>query len=112
MPDDSSNPSIDNGSSYNGRDSSKSGGQSQWRSSKSAGALRSAGSSLSASGQQMISDSRDDAHVGPVQYRKGGKVRKTGPAIVHRGERIIPKSKVKRVEKMMKRKKMRMKARS
>lgn len=93
-------------SSYNGN--------SQWKKSRTAGALRSAGNSLSASGQQMISDSRDDAaaHVGPVQYRKGGKVRKTGPAIVHRGERVIPKSKVKRVEKMMKRKKMRMKARS
>lgn len=89
-------------------------GNSRFKNSKTAGALRSAGSSLSASGQKMMQDSRDEAaaHVGPVQYRKGGKVRKTGPAIVHRGERVIPKSKVKRVEKMMKRNKMRMKARS
>jgi hypothetical protein len=61
-----------------------------------------------------MDDSRSEASssIHAVQYRKGGKVRKTGPAIVHRGERVIPAGKVKRVEKMMKRSKMRMKARS
>lgn len=38
-------------------------------------------------------------------YKKGGKVRRTGLARVHKGERVIPKSKVKRVEKLMKMKK-------
>ena len=41
--------------------------------------------------------------VTPVQYRKGGKVRKTGPAIVHRGERVVPADKRKKVERSMKR---------
>jgi hypothetical protein len=50
--------------------------------------------------------------ITPVAYRKGGKVRKTGPAVVHKGERVIPRGKVKRVEKMMRQKKMRMKARA
>lgn len=35
-------------------------------------------------------------------YKKGGKVRRTGLARVHKGERVIPKAKVKRVEKLMK----------
>lgn len=68
-----------------------------------------AGSSLSASGQDMM-DRASSERITPVQYKRGGKVRKTGPAIVHRGERVIPKSKVKRVETMMRSKKMRMKA--
>jgi hypothetical protein len=68
---------------------------------------------MSAAGQQMISDSRDEAasKIGPVQYRKGGKVRKTGPAILHKNERVIPAGKRKKVERMMKRSKMRMKGR-
>jgi hypothetical protein len=76
-------------------------------------AVSAAGRSLSASGQSMISSSRDEAasNVRPVQYARGGKVRKTGPAVVHRGERVIPKSKVKRVEKLMRKNKVRMKDR-
>jgi hypothetical protein len=35
-------------------------------------------------------------------YKKGGKIRKTGLALVHKGERMIPKGKVARVEKVMK----------
>lgn len=71
-----------------------------------------AGRSLSSSGQSMMAASRDEAasRSGPVSYKRGGKVRKTGTANLHSGERVIPKGKVKRVEKMMRKSKMRMKA--
>jgi hypothetical protein len=72
--------------------------------------LSAAGSSLS----RMSSSEEDRAsseRVTPVQYKRGGKVRKTGIAKLHKNERVIPVGKVKRVEKMMKRSKMRMKAR-
>lgn len=84
----------------------------RWKDSKGASALSKAGSGMQAAGQSMMDRSAEEAasRVGPVQYRKGGKVRKTGPAIVHRGERVIPRGKVKRVERLMKRNKMRMKA--
>jgi len=64
-----------------------------------------AGRSLSASGQQMLSDSRDTAasKIGAVSYRKGGKTRKDGLANLHKNERVIPSSKRKKVEKLMKR---------
>jgi hypothetical protein len=39
--------------------------------------------------------------------KRGGKVRKTAETKVHKGERVIPASKVKRVDRMMKRKGMR-----
>jgi hypothetical protein len=73
---------------------------------------KAAGRSLSESGQSMMSDARSEAasRVGPVSYRRGGKVRKTGMAKLHRGERVVPRGKVKRVEKMMRKGKMRMKA--
>jgi hypothetical protein len=76
-------------------------------------AVRSAGSSLSASGDRMIADSRDEAasNVHAVQYKRGGKVRKTGPAVVHKGERVISAGKRKKVDRMMKRSGMSMKAR-
>jgi len=35
-------------------------------------------------------------------YKKGGTVKKTGPAVVHKGEKIIPANKVKKVEKALK----------
>lgn len=34
-------------------------------------------------------------------YKKGGKVRKTGLALLHKGERVIPRKKVKLAEKAM-----------
>ena len=37
----------------------------------------------------------------PPSYKKGGKVHKTGLARLHKGERVIPKSKVHKVEKLM-----------
>lgn len=75
-------------------------------------AAQAAGRRLSASGDDMMSRAASDAdsRIGPVQYKRGGKVRKTGPAILHRGERVIPAGKRKKVERMMKRSKMRMKA--
>lgn len=38
------------------------------------------------------------------KFKKGGVVKKTGPAIVHKGERVIPANKRKMVEKMLKKK--------
>lgn len=46
------------------------------------------------------------SNVGKVEYHRGGKVRKTGVAIVKRGERVIPSGKRKKVERQMKRKGM------
>lgn len=45
-----------------------------------------------------------------ASLKRGGKVRKTGPANLHKGERVIPAGKVKRVEKLMRGAKMRLKA--
>lgn len=86
--------------------SSSSSSSSRWKDSKGASALRSAGSSLSDSGRSEMASAASE-RITPVQYKRGGKVRKTGPAIVHRGERVIPRSKVKKVDRMMKRKGMR-----
>ncbi len=41
-------------------------------------------------------------------WETGGKIRKTGPANLHAGERVIPRSKVKKVERLMRKSKMRM----
>ena len=78
----------------------------RWKTSKIAGGLRAVGQSLSDSGREMT-DSASSRGITPVAYRKGGKVRKTGIALVHRGERVIPASKRKKVERLMKRAKMR-----
>lgn len=92
-----------------GWEDSSSDSSTRWKDSKGAAASRAAGSALSSSGSSMLSDSAREAasNVHAVQYKRGGKVRKTGPAIVHRGERVIPRSKVKKVDRMMKRKGMR-----
>jgi SLT domain-containing protein len=47
-------------------------------------------------------------NIHAVAYKRGGKVRKTGPAVVHRGERVIPASKRKKAEKVMRRAGMRL----
>ena len=82
-------------------------GDSRWKK-----GLKAAGRSLSSSGQSMMDQSRSDSasRIGPVTYHSGGKVRKGGNARLLKGERVIPRSKVKRVEKLMKRSKMRMKS--
>jgi len=48
--------------------------------------------------------------IQPVKYHRGGKVRKTGPAVLKRGERVIPAGKRKKVERLMKRNKMKMRS--
>jgi hypothetical protein len=97
----------DNSSSTSSGDPS-----SPWKGSKRQKGVESAGRSLSSAGQSMMSDSRSEAasNIHAVSYKRGGKVRKTGGANLHKGERVIPKSKVKRVEKMMRKSGMRMKA--
>jgi len=94
----------DSASDY-GSDSRSSSGGGGWKS-----AARAAGKSLSDSGSKEM-DRASRMGISPVSYKRGGKVRKTGPANLHRGERVIPRGKVKKVERMMKKSKMRMKAR-
>jgi SLT domain-containing protein len=57
-----------------------------------------------------MDSSRDEAasSIHAVSYKRGGKVRSTGPANLHKNERVIPANKVKRVEKMMRKSKMRL----
>ena len=88
--------------------SSSGGGDSRWKK-----ALRAGGRSLNQSGQSTLESVREQAAANVSRgdsYKRGGRVKRTGLAKVHRGERVIPKSKVKRVEKMMRSKKMRMKS--
>ena len=74
----------------------------RWKDSSSAGKLRSAGSSLSSAGSSESDRSSEmTASIKPVAYRTGGRVKKTGPAVVHRGERVIPASKRKKAEKVL-----------
>jgi len=79
---------------------------------KKAGAkdyARAAGSSLRSYGQdESDRASSISQSIRPVAYARGGKVRKTGPAIVHRGERVIPAGKRKKAERVMKRAGMRL----
>ena len=104
---------YDSEDAYSSADSSSSSSSSGWKDSRAAKGTRAVGKGLSAAGDRMLSSSRDDStsRIGSVQYRKGGKVRKTGPAVLHKNERVIPAGKRKKVEKLMKRSKMRMKGR-
>lgn len=83
--------------------SSSSSDDSRWKSSKSAGAARTGGGGLAGVGQRMMSTAADDAsrNIHAVSYKKGGRVKKTGLARLHRGELVIPRNKVKRVKKAM-----------
>jgi hypothetical protein len=67
------------------------------------------GSSLQSAGKDE-SDRADSISesIRPMAYKRGGKVRKTGPAIVHRNERVIPASKRKKAEKVMRKAGMRL----
>ncbi len=51
---------------------------------------------------------RSDGGGSSGSWKTGGKIRKTGPANLHAGERVIPRSKVKKVERLMKNSKVRM----
>jgi len=42
--------------------------------------------------------------------KRGGKVQKTGKRVVHKGERVVPAKSRKKVDKAMKRSKMRMRS--
>jgi len=105
MADDGFDPSAD-ASSANREAQSDSG----WKKSRAAGGLRAAGKSLSQSGRDELNDASRMAPT-PVAYHRGGKIRKTGLKRLEKGERVIAKGKTKRVEKMMRKAKMRMKAR-
>lgn len=73
-------------------------------------ALRIVGKTIAAGGASKMESARNHAEsVGPVKYHRGGKVRKTGPAVLKRGERVIPADKRKKVERLMKKSKVRMK---
>lgn len=75
--------------------------------SKTKRALKAAGRSLMDSGDAEMSSAAGRG-ITPVSYKRGGKVRKTGLARLHSGERVIPRGKVKKVERMMKSKRMKM----
>lgn len=74
--------------------------------------LRGVGSSLSSTGQGLSdrASAETSSSIHAVQYRKGGKVRKTGMAKVHKNERVIPAGKRKKVERLMKRSGIKMRA--
>jgi hypothetical protein len=74
------------------------------------GGVRAAGESLMDSGRDEMDRASSDS-IRPVTYHRGGKVRKTGRAVLQKGERVISRSKTPKVERMMKRAKMRMKSR-
>ncbi len=74
-----------------------------------------AGRSLNQSGQDALSSVRQEAAsaVERMQsYKRGGKVRKTGPAKLHRGELVIPRGKVKRVKEALRKTKRKSTGRS
>lgn len=53
--------------------------------------------------QDAMRKQADDAKGGKIpSYKKGGLIKKTGPANLHKGERVIPKAKVAKVDKLMK----------
>lgn len=93
---------MDDADSDSGSSGSSSSSSGKWSDSRTAKGLGAAGSSLMSYGKSQ-SDKAARMTITPVAYRKGGKVRKTGPAIVHRGERVVPADKRKKVERSMKR---------
>ena len=68
-------------------------------------------SAVSAAGSDLRSYGDDEARtasqtgqsIRPVAYKRGGKVRKTGLALLHKDERVVPASKRKKTERLMKR---------
>jgi hypothetical protein len=73
---------------------------SRWKS-----AAKAAGSELSSYGTEMMNESRSDSasRIGPVSYKKGGRVKKTGLARLHKGEVVVPRNKVRKYKKAMRR---------
>lgn len=67
-----------------------------------AAALRIAGKTIATGGASKMESAKGHAeNVRPVKYHRGGKVRKTGPAVLKRNERVIPASKRKKAEKVL-----------
>jgi hypothetical protein len=91
--------------------SSGSSGKSTSRMKGARSAAGAAGKSLAESGSSMMQGAASSGYQRPVPYKRGGKVRRTGKAILHKGERVIPRGKRRKVERLMKREGMRMKAR-
>lgn len=88
-----------------------SGGSSKWKE-----RAKAAGSSLQKAGASQMEDAREDIRSGNLNrqqplnlpnYRKGGKVKKTGPARLHKGEVVVPRGKVKKVKKAVRQMKKR-----
>ena len=93
--DDSSDSSAGDPMSSSSKSSSGS-----WKDSRTAKSMGAAGKSLSSSGKDEDRLAGEiSQRIGAVQYHKGGKVRKTGPAILKRNERVIPAGKRKKAEK-------------
>lgn len=109
---DMSDSETDASNPYGGYRGSSSSSSSGWKGSKASKATSKGGAGLSAAGQKMIEGVRQEAmsdmdRQAPVNlpsYRKGGKVRRTGLARLHKGEKVIPRGKVKKVERQMKKK--------
>jgi hypothetical protein len=67
-------------------------------------AAKVAGKTIAAGGRSLAEAAGKYAeNVHPVEYRKGGKVRKTGRIKIRADERVIPAKKRKKVERLMKR---------
>ena len=75
-----------------------------WRDSTAARKISAAGSSLSSYGQSEMDSARQDAaNIHAVSYKRGGKVKRTGLARLHKGEVVVPRNKVKKYRKAMRR---------
>ena len=97
-------------SDSSGRDSSSTSSSSKSSKTKARGSALAGGLSNLSSRENDAAD-RAASKIGPVTYHRGGKVRKGGTARLLKGERVISRGKRKKVDRLMKREGMRMKAR-
>lgn len=70
-----------------------------------------AGKGLQETGRDMMDNAQQSGGQRPVAYKRGGKIRRTGTILAHKGERMIPQGKRRKVERLMKREGMSMRAR-
>ena len=99
---------YDSEDAYSG-DSRSSGSSS---SSDKKGKTRAVGDALKSMGDRETDRANAiSSSIRPVAYHSGGRVRKGGSARLLKGERVIPRGKRKKVERLMKREGMRMKSR-
>jgi hypothetical protein len=94
------------GNSGGGGDSGNSNGAIRRSDAKQKAAFKAAGRTMTSEGDSLMSGSRSEAasHIGPVSYKRGGRVKKTGLARLHKNELVVPAKKRKKVQRMMKRK--------